>query len=213
MSVDKLLVLADNGEYGGMAEDHRARHEAYCLRHGMDFEICRPPGSFALSPVYWKFDAIIEAMEGGCEHITLMDADSIIRDAAIDLRTALPDDSWLGMCIHPYGRAETIWHWNAGVLYTRRCPKALEFFRRCRSLIGSEWNPEAQGEQGIINNLLMYERHWQVNTVSLTHHWNANIGTHPNDDVIVMAWHGHRTPAERRAFMSVWARENPHYRR
>ncbi len=228
-----LMPYDGKPDYGGMVDDFRPRHQAYCDRHG--YEFC------ADAAVHdevqdWMWDKIFRLRhylrEGKHSHIFWMDADVIVTDLSADMRDTVGPDKWLGMVKHGGSwNGEYPWHYNTGVMYLYACPEALQFIEEACEWFYKPRNWQDNNEQTAIMKVLLegwcsrgptsFDWHSCLNV--LHHTWNANwndkqwspgatavMGFHgAGKDDVHKALYGDPLPfCSRRILMREFAQEN-----
>lgn len=233
MSTRTPLVLqaADTPDFSGMIEDHKARHWAYCARHGYDYD-ARPNCEGDWVGFWEKLILIRAAVESGeFSHVIWLDADTIIANFEQPLVDALPPWASLGMTAHPYPSMfkEPV-HFNAGAMYWRCDEWAARFLESVFILRGKRPPPpdgvryevaQLDGgrvpcshdpaciDQWAINDLLSNAPEWQERFVVLPRRWNNNVHDQDCTAPVIAAFHGNGVPVGRRMRMQKWAAEHP----
>lgn len=208
------MTLAQQGTpYEGMVRDHEARHRAYCARWGMEY--C---AVFTAEMDQWhKLELARGAMETMTigedskavpvySHVFIIDADAVVVDFESDLRECLPSWAWLGLVTHPFPMLMDVWHWNVGCSFWRNTTKAQEFISevlKARERPG--WHEQAE-----INLQIMSDpERWQSGFAQLSRHWNNNWHDQPNDQAVILGWHGYLPAGPRRSLMCKVASQYP----
>jgi len=197
-------------EYAGMIEDHQERHNAYCDKHGYEYQAITEEG-LGLTHPYFRLIKILEIMkEGKHSHIFSLDADTIVADFGRDMRETLPFGAWLAMTVHPYPTMVESWHWQSGVMYWRCCDQAIKFLEAVIECVNEHDVSRGWFDQTAMQDFLLSHLEYQTGIITLPYRWNNNLHDMPISAPIVAAWHGWgRTLADRRERMRIWAKYHP----
>lgn len=164
-----------------MIELTREHNQAYCDKHGFDFQCVVEDNLIAVDNGAWaKIKYIKEALREGYQYIVWLDADAMIIDTSVDLREAVQYKK-ISACWH---RIPQLNHWNVGVLYIYNSPNVVDFVDKWFN----SYPPPADGwfEQGVFNRLAL-----KNNTViTASDRWNATIDVSMVPDAVVMGFHG-----------------------
>ncbi|MCW3100250.1 MAG: hypothetical protein JWL77_5868 [Chthonomonadaceae bacterium] len=193
---DAILIQSASGEHTNLLKLTHARHEAYARSHNIDF-VCRFGPQQEQRPATWdKIFLILQALRAGqWEHIVWLDADTLIVDRARDLRTALPDNIWLGMVKH----GQPPW-FNAGAIYIRNTPESRAFFEE----VWNTWPVEHHWEDNmaIIRVLGFDPARWRGVAV-IGDEWNSTRLMNMVENAVVKGWHGNGTVGQRAAMIQA----------
>ena len=178
--------------YADMVELTRQRNADYCAAHSFDFraEIKTLPGYDVNVGAWEKIVYLQEALNAGYQYVVWLDADALIYDTSVDLRTGCPRG--IGACWH---RIPQLNHWNVGVLYLQNSPEVRNFLAQWLAYypgIGDGWN-----EQGVFN--MLGRKNKLIETLS--DKWNATINVSMVPDAVVLGYHGAGNPQERFGLM------------
>ena len=198
-----IVQIGVGGDYAGMVEDHRARHESYCKRWGFDFI----PVTEMADPRWGRLTMVRDLLDK-YEYVVYLDSDTLVANLDVDLRDALPCGDY-GMVMHPFSWPYGSSHWNAGVVYARSTEMTKLFLTA--AYVARFPDPEHWLEQNSINHLLWFHPKWQAGLVTLPHVFNCNIHNQDWRGVIVAAWHGYlgKDTVGRRRAMREWAEAHP----
>lgn len=189
------------GDYRPAIELTRARNQAYCDKHGFDYEVLIGISSEKYGDPYaggWvKVELIHRALFKGYQYIVWLDADAMIKDLDTDLRDGCPKG--IGAC---WMRIPQLNHWNVGVLYIQNSQAVKNFV--------AEWLAEYPGgkqwmEQGVFNKMGMKSK--VVQTIS--DRWNSTMNYSMVPDAVVLGFHGYGDARQRtEAMKKVLEAEN-----
>lgn len=165
-----------------MLELTGAHHQAYCDRHGIDYQcvidkvLDHDPnlGAFA------KIELIRRAMQAGYEYIVWLDADTLVIDPSVNPCTDIRP-LHIGACWH---RIPQLHHWNVGALYIHNSESTRKFVDEWRGV----YPPPRDGwnEQGVFNRLALQSR----TVITMSDKWNATIDVSMVPDAVVLGFHG-----------------------
>ena len=176
----------------------KERHVNYCLKH--DYHLSVDEIEMDISKFWsicWERWRTIRfhLASGKYSHVFHLDADAVIAKTDVDLRDVFGDgDGWLAVTIHAHPTQFNTFHLQAGIMYWRACPEAIEFID---AVLSHQEKAETQGygiaDQSGLNYEMLYgpnAARFQKGLVILPHKWNANIHNQPHEDAIVGAFHG-----------------------
>lgn len=154
--------------------------------------------------MWWRVDCLKNLLESGVEFVAFLDSDSFIK-RFVDLRQALPEGFWLGLCASPYAHYRDPFHLNFGVSYWRSCQESIAFLEEVQKFRKHMTPQEAEyHEQGCINHLLLDDTtrgRWQKGFMLLGGEWSSHPvfekhvekayvvgahGTHDDIDKLIM---------------------------
>jgi hypothetical protein len=180
------------------------RHQDYCDKYKFDlWSIKRSITDYPAQEKTWERLVLVkQAMLAGYKYIVWMDADAIIRDDKMDLRTACKD---IGVC---YDVMFRVHHYNCGVMYFENTVKIRDFvFEWHERYPGGLWNGERWHEQTEFNSMVSK---YSTLIHKLDNCWNSYPTIPcPADKVIVRAWHGPIMPDEKYRQMSAYINSLP----
>ncbi|MGC4044863.1 MAG: glycosyltransferase [Armatimonas sp.] len=224
-SSNAILIQSASETHVALLDATEAHHRAYAEKWQFDM-VCRRGKQQEERPAYWDriYLLLLALRQGQHEFIAVLDADCVVRAVEWDLRSALPQDFWLGMVAYPAGSGRylksTTPYLHSGVMLVRQSPKALEFFEEA-------WK---QGEgledenTAILRLLQRDSEQWRDGIAILPESLNATFGTPAARDAAIVAWHGLGAPEERagaiaaylgnsakagREFAPIWTPANP----
>ena len=199
-----LLQVGIGAEFADMLDVSHARHGAYCAAHGFDFlDITEP---VAPTPPMWqRYFCIARAFAAGYQFVAALDADALIADTSIDLRSASTKPLAMKWAQAPGGEPAS---YNTGVMYARAASAPLFAALVNRAPLpgvkqGGPWWLLPDGEARICNELLRQER-WAMQTEPLGAFWNCVLGIEDVPQPVVVAWHGIEDTTERLRLMRRW---------
>jgi hypothetical protein len=201
-----LLQVGIGAEFAAMLDASHARHVAYCAAHGFDFlDITEP---VAPTPPMWqRYFCIAWAFTTGYQFVATLDADALIANTRIDLRSASTKPLAMKWAQAPGGEPPG---YNAGAIFARATSAPLfdEMTLRAPGPTAKQngpWWLLQDGEQRILNELLRQER-WATQTEPLGAFWNCVLGIEDVPQPAVVAWHGIEDTGERLRLMRQWLR-------
>lgn len=204
-SPSAILIQCASETHVPLLDATEAHHRAYAERWGFDI-VCRRGRQQEERPAYWDriYLLLLALRRGQHEFIAVLDADCVIRAVEWDLRSALPQDCWLGMVAYPAGsgryQKSTTPYLHSGVILVRRSQKALEFFEEV-------WK-QGEGledENTAILRLLQHDmERWREGIAVLPESLNATFGTPAARDAAIVAWHGLGAPEERAGAIAAY---------
>jgi len=184
-SAKTALVQQASGGHLQMLDISNDLHNAYAARHGLSFCCVRGPVQADRHPFWDKVRLIQMMFATGFELVVWLDADTLIVEPDVDVRTALRTGGPIGMCRNPLPWGDQPWHYNAGVIVVRNTGTARWFFDEVWR--AGHVNHHPWQEQARMNELTRQYPHL---VQQLEDKWNCTKGVNTVRDPIIRAWHG-----------------------
>jgi galactosyl transferase GMA12/MNN10 family len=209
-----FLQIGASDDFRGMIEDHAARHQSYCERHGYEYKAVFGDTIHEDQTAggWFRIQAVLDAMESGDhDFIFWIDADAFVVDGNADMRLAVPEWAFIGMCVHPVPWGAEPVHFQTGCFYMRTCDEAIAFLREVLRQRGELAGRDIPVTDQCVMNALLFQQgaHWQRGLCVLQNLWNWTVGCTEIGPCVVAAFHGRYIPRVRRQFMRIWAEELP----
>lgn len=202
---DALLFQVGIGPaFETMLEVSRERHTVYCQRHGFDFWRWTAAPQ-PVPPMWQRYFGVLKAFDLGYKFVVHLDADCLIANMDVDLRSAT--DAPLGMRRGQAPGGEPV-NFNGGVMFAR--PGSRGFFAEMVRRAPAEdvkqdgpWWQLPDGEARIMNEMLASPA-WRSCVQTLDCRWNCVQGLDDYAQPCIVAWHGIPDVAKRIANMRAW---------
>lgn len=181
-----LIIQQGDGEHREMLAVSDKWHEAYAKRHDMDYWIVYGRTQIERHPIWDKIQMIREALKKHYELIVWLDADTLIVDVNEDLRNAMSEFNYVGMCKHFLPWDDQPWHYNAGVIFVRNGERTKNFFDNVWKAgpLEHPWQEQVRMmEQGRLMPGIIQE---------LDAKWNSQKDNNPSPNPVIKAWHNER---------------------
>ncbi len=178
------LVQCASGRFVDLQKEITPHHQAYCNRHGYNYQVFYGSVQQRYCPMWDKVVLIRNASEHS-DMVVWMDTDSLIVDTNTPLEEAFSDVLFVGHCKHPEKWKSNFWHYNCGVGFYRDNDLVFDFLTRV-------W------ERGIVPHptwkvqATMLEINDEMRIMSvLDDKWNSTVETNESKEPVIQSWHGH----------------------